>query len=170
MRRREVLKAATVGMGAVSVGALPEWLRAASEESDNKVDVLVVGGGTAGTIAAIQAARAGARTMLVEMGSQLGGVGRRSVPRRRRDALLLRVPPVGQGDGRGLAGGDRRQGRPAPRAVGLAAFAGDRLARWAERWGGERWGRGTALATRAAPFAGRTGAPLGRTPQGMSEM
>jgi len=36
-------------------------------------DVLVVGGGTAGTIAAIQAARAGAKTVLVERGSQLGG-------------------------------------------------------------------------------------------------
>ncbi len=39
----------------------------------NRVDVLVVGGGTAGTIAAIQAGRAGAKTMLVERGSQLGG-------------------------------------------------------------------------------------------------
>jgi len=37
------------------------------------VDVLVVGGGTAGTIAAIQAARAGARTAIVERGPQLGG-------------------------------------------------------------------------------------------------
>ena len=36
-------------------------------------DVLVVGGGTAGTIAAIQAARAGARTVLIERGCQLGG-------------------------------------------------------------------------------------------------
>jgi hypothetical protein len=36
-------------------------------------DVLVVGGGTAGTIAAIQAGRLGARTILVEAGSQLGG-------------------------------------------------------------------------------------------------
>ncbi len=36
-------------------------------------DVLVVGGGTAGTIAAIQAGRLGAKTMLVEAGSQLGG-------------------------------------------------------------------------------------------------
>lgn len=73
MRRREILKAATVGVGAVTVASLPEWLRAETEAADSKVDVLVVGGGTAGTIAAIQAARAGAKTMLVEMGSQLGG-------------------------------------------------------------------------------------------------
>ena len=38
-----------------------------------KADVLVIGGGTAGTVAAIQAARAGAKTILVERGSQLGG-------------------------------------------------------------------------------------------------
>ncbi|MEI7732101.1 MAG: FAD-dependent oxidoreductase [Verrucomicrobiota bacterium] len=59
------------------MATLPTWLRAASESHlespDVKVDVLVIGGGTAGTVAAIQAARAGARTMLVEMGSQLGG-------------------------------------------------------------------------------------------------
>ncbi len=36
-------------------------------------DILVVGGGTAGTVAAIQAARAGAKTVLLEFGSQLGG-------------------------------------------------------------------------------------------------
>lgn len=39
----------------------------------NKVDVLVVGGGTAGTIAAIQAGRIGAKTLLLERNSQLGG-------------------------------------------------------------------------------------------------
>ncbi len=39
----------------------------------SEIDVLVVGGGTAGTIAAIQAGRAGAKTLLVERGSQLGG-------------------------------------------------------------------------------------------------
>lgn len=38
-----------------------------------KADILVVGGGTAGTIAAIQAARLGLKTILVERGSQLGG-------------------------------------------------------------------------------------------------
>ena len=38
-----------------------------------KTDILVVGGGTAGVIAAIQAARAGCSTILVENGSQLGG-------------------------------------------------------------------------------------------------
>ena len=44
------------------------------EHIKDDVDVLVVGGGTAGTIAAIQAGRAGLRTALVESGSQLGGV------------------------------------------------------------------------------------------------
>ncbi len=36
-------------------------------------DVLVVGGGTAGTVAAIQSGRAGARTLLVEKNGMLGG-------------------------------------------------------------------------------------------------
>ncbi|NUQ00417.1 MAG: FAD-dependent oxidoreductase, partial [Armatimonadetes bacterium] len=39
----------------------------------DEVDVLVAGGGTAGAVAAIQAARAGAVTALVEMTGQLGG-------------------------------------------------------------------------------------------------
>ncbi len=38
-----------------------------------EAEVLVIGGGTAGTIAAIQAARTGAKTVLIERGSQLGG-------------------------------------------------------------------------------------------------
>lgn len=38
-----------------------------------EADVLVVGGGTAGVIAAIQAARLGARTVVLEMTGQLGG-------------------------------------------------------------------------------------------------
>jgi len=36
-------------------------------------DVLVVGGGTAGVVAAVQAGRLGAKTVLVEAGSQMGG-------------------------------------------------------------------------------------------------
>jgi hypothetical protein len=42
-------------------------------ERTEETDVLVIGGGTAGAIAAIQAARAGASTTLVEMSGQLGG-------------------------------------------------------------------------------------------------
>ncbi|HIA67676.1 TPA: FAD-dependent oxidoreductase, partial [Candidatus Poribacteria bacterium] len=44
------------------------------EHVTDNTDVLVIGGGTAGTIAAIQASRLGKRTALVESGSQLGGV------------------------------------------------------------------------------------------------
>ena len=44
------------------------------EHIEEEVEVLVVGGGTAGTIAAIQSGRTGVRTALVEAGSQLGGV------------------------------------------------------------------------------------------------
>lgn len=40
---------------------------------EQQTDVLIVGGGTAGHVAAIQAARAGATTTLVEMTGQLGG-------------------------------------------------------------------------------------------------
>jgi hypothetical protein len=75
VKRRDLLKAASTGIGAWTVGGLPARADAAGEAETlgQSVDVLVVGGGTAGTIAAIQAARAGAKTMLVEMGSQLGG-------------------------------------------------------------------------------------------------
>src|SRR5690606_22847761 len=38
-----------------------------------ETDILVIGGGTAGVIAAIQAGRAGRRTVLIENGSMLGG-------------------------------------------------------------------------------------------------
>ena len=44
------------------------------EQVKNDVDVLVIGGGTAGTIAAVQSARLGQQTALIESGSQLGGV------------------------------------------------------------------------------------------------
>ena len=57
--------------------AAPSDLSQGTDETDGtittKADVLIVGGGTAGAIAALQAARAGAETLLLERGSQLGG-------------------------------------------------------------------------------------------------
>jgi hypothetical protein len=52
---------------------LPQPAGHAESAVTTETDVLIVGGGTAGTIAAIQAARAGAKTLLVERGSKLGG-------------------------------------------------------------------------------------------------
>ena len=53
--------------------SLAHATRAAACSLMTVVDVLVVGGGTAGSIAAIQAAKAGAKTLLIERGPQLGG-------------------------------------------------------------------------------------------------
>ncbi len=68
-------------MGAVSLGMVTPSLAMGEElvvpykvkEESITTEILVVGGGTAGTIAAIQAGRAGAETILIESGSQLGG-------------------------------------------------------------------------------------------------
>jgi len=68
-------------MGALSMGVVAPSLAEGEVLADpfktkkNSIvtDILVVGGGTAGTIAAIQAGRAGAETVLIESGSQLGG-------------------------------------------------------------------------------------------------
>ena len=78
--RRGFLQQSVVGTAAaglavtstshVTAQAVPN---AAKPEVTNEVDVLVVGGGTAGHVAAIQAARAGAKTLIVERNSQLGG-------------------------------------------------------------------------------------------------
>ena len=78
--RREFLQQSVVGTAAaglaitstshVTAQTLPD---AAEPEVTNEVDVLVVGGGTAGHVAAIQAGRAGAKTLIVERNSQLGG-------------------------------------------------------------------------------------------------
>lgn len=77
MKRRSAL----VAMGALSLGLSSTNLlkgevifkpRSVKKESI-KTDILIVGGGTSGTIAAIQAARAGKKTVLVENGSMLGG-------------------------------------------------------------------------------------------------
>jgi hypothetical protein len=75
--RRAIIKT----MGGISIGSFIPDLRKESGEdrkySENikyiETEILVVGGGTAGVIAAIQAARAGCSTILVENGSQLGG-------------------------------------------------------------------------------------------------
>lgn len=79
MKRRDFFIRAglTAGMlpGAVSA---TEAIAAGAPDSAKldvarQVDVLVVGGGTAGVIAAIQAGRAGASVLVVERNSQLGG-------------------------------------------------------------------------------------------------
>lgn len=76
MRRRTMLKT----MGAISLSSLvPERSVASSLEyrvgsgKEIETEILIIGGGTAGSIAAIQAGRTGASTILVENGSQLGG-------------------------------------------------------------------------------------------------
>jgi len=83
--RRNFLKGSVAGAAGlvvasattVAIDAEPGQKRESSLATDcnvtNEVDVLVAGGGTAGTIAAIQAGRAGARTLLLERNSQLGG-------------------------------------------------------------------------------------------------
>jgi FAD dependent oxidoreductase/NAD(P)-binding Rossmann-like domain len=70
-----LLGTAGLGLGMASAAELHTAVAIGSPESEitDEVDVLVVGGGTAGAIAAIQAGRAGARVLLVERGSQLGG-------------------------------------------------------------------------------------------------
>lgn len=54
---------------AVALGCLC----ASSSAAEKSCDVLVVGGGAAGIAAALQSGRAGASTVLVERGSQVGG-------------------------------------------------------------------------------------------------
>ena len=54
---------------ASSAGSLP----AMAALPDETYDVAIVGGGTAGVVAALQSARGGARTVLIEQGSQVGG-------------------------------------------------------------------------------------------------
>ena len=73
MKRRDLLKAASAAAGALAISPLMARADDVPIDTPEEVDVLVIGGGTAGTIAALQAARAGAKTALLEMGSQLGG-------------------------------------------------------------------------------------------------
>jgi hypothetical protein len=73
--RRHFLQGSLLAAGAVA--STSETTAAAAgqlePEVTEEIDVLVVGGGTAGTVAAIQAGRLGAKTLLLERGSQLGG-------------------------------------------------------------------------------------------------
>lgn len=55
----------------INVSSEPEEL---ATDVTTEVDVVVVGGGTAGTIAAIQAGRTGAKTLLLERSGYLGGM------------------------------------------------------------------------------------------------
>lgn len=75
--RRHFLQSSLLGAGASFAGnaetAVAVEAQSLEPEVSQSVDVLVVGGGTAGLIAAIQAGRLGARTLIVERGSQLGG-------------------------------------------------------------------------------------------------
>jgi glycine/D-amino acid oxidase-like deaminating enzyme len=77
MKRRSAL----ASIGAISFGigakeAVPVEIEREPykvKKQSLKTDIVVVGGGTAGVIAAIQAGRAGRKVILIENGSQLGG-------------------------------------------------------------------------------------------------
>lgn len=77
IHRRTMIKS----LGAISTGmAIPLDLQSEAlvdnhsiKEETIQTDILVIGGGTAGTVAAIQSGRAGCQTILIESNSQLGG-------------------------------------------------------------------------------------------------
>lgn len=80
MDRRDFLKTQVAGTAILSSSGLVYKASAQNLPSPNAenpkmldVDVLVVGGGSAGHVAAIQAGRMGAKTVLLERNSQLGG-------------------------------------------------------------------------------------------------
>jgi glycine/D-amino acid oxidase-like deaminating enzyme len=77
IERRTMIKtlgALSIGMAAPSVSDGEVLVQPYETKKKNiESDILVIGGGTAGTIAAIQAGRAGCKTILIESGSQLGG-------------------------------------------------------------------------------------------------
>ncbi|WP_439581533.1 FAD-dependent oxidoreductase [Dyadobacter bucti] len=77
MKRRSAL--ASIGAFSFGIGAkdaVPVEIEREPykvKKQSLKTDIVVVGGGTAGVIAAIQAGRAGRKVILIENGSQLGG-------------------------------------------------------------------------------------------------
>ncbi len=74
-RRQFIQRSILGGMAIASTSEVTAQGEEGAKESEvtQDVDVLVVGGGTAGNIAAIQAGRMGATTLIVERGAQLGG-------------------------------------------------------------------------------------------------
>ncbi|MDB2673651.1 FAD-dependent oxidoreductase [Akkermansiaceae bacterium] len=74
-RRQFLQKSILGGMAIASTSEVTAQSEEGEKQSEvtQEVDVLVVGGGTAGNIAAIQAGRMGALTLIVERGAQLGG-------------------------------------------------------------------------------------------------
>ena len=78
IKRRGFMQVSALGLAAGAAARADglvsvEPKKKADASLKNEMDVLVVGGGTAGVVAAIQAARAGAKTLVVERGTQLGG-------------------------------------------------------------------------------------------------
>ncbi len=77
IKRRSVIKSlGSISLGMLAPISLKGGINIENESHNSQIistDVLIVGGGTAGVIAAIQAGRAGCKTMLIENGSQLGG-------------------------------------------------------------------------------------------------
>tara|TARA_B110000967_G_scaffold71508_1_gene74023 strand:+ start:765 stop:2144 length:1380 start_codon:yes stop_codon:yes gene_type:complete len=80
MNRRQFIKNQVAGTAILAASGLVHKASAENLPSPSPqnmdvldVDVLVVGGGSAGHVAAIQAGRMGAKTVLLERGSQLGG-------------------------------------------------------------------------------------------------
>ena len=79
MNRRNFFKSKIAGTAILASSGLVCKASAENPPSVNEktsildVDVLVVGGGSAGHVAAIQAGRLGAKTVLLERNSQLGG-------------------------------------------------------------------------------------------------
>ena len=66
--------ALSLGIATPSLAKGEKWVEPyETKKKSITTDILVVGGGPAGTVAAIQAARAGSKTILIDFGSQLGG-------------------------------------------------------------------------------------------------
>jgi hypothetical protein len=75
-RRSAIKSLGAISLGVVSPLLVRSEVRAkpfSIKRQKLETDVLVIGGGTAGVIAAIQSGRLGASTILIENGSQLGG-------------------------------------------------------------------------------------------------